>query len=97
MQQHSTLWHHYLTDFIECKLNLGTQKPLDFVQTELKEFFKALNRMPVREKVVTLHAHHHIYQLHYAKVFSINRGLKTKVCLYFLNFDDFFYFYCWLL
>ena len=80
MQRCPRLWTCYRNDFINSKLNLGSQKALDLItQTELEEFFKDLNKMPVREKVVTLHVHHHIYQLHYAKVFSIARGLNNKV------------------
>ena len=80
MQQCSALWSHYLNDFIECKLHLGSHKALDLVsQTELEQFFNDLKKKPVREKVVTLHVHHHVYQLQYAKIFSITRGLNTKV------------------
>ena len=80
ISQHPELWNFYVNDFIQSKLNLESGCTMDIIhQTDLEPFFNELSEMSVNDKMVTLHAHHYVYQLNYTKVFSITRGLNIKV------------------
>lgn len=78
ISDHSELWEHYFSDFIQYRLKLetpGTSKGI--AQMILDAFFKDLHSEDVDNKMVLLYTCTHVYQLDLAKFAGILRPLNN--------------------